>query len=104
MKFKCEECSSNRLEEVLGDVNKYIEVTGVDEDHYLEYGDSHVDNGQTVCYQCYKCGHVLTHNIGAGVYKIQDTDDLIAYLERQEEENRRDEKHGLYTEKEDIAN
>ena len=69
-RFKCPECGDNRLEEVTVNVTQYTEIVDVwveGEDNeagealsvVVDYGDSTTDGGETVQYQCLRCGWVL---------------------------------------------
>jgi len=58
MKFKCEKCGCDRLEEVLSDVTQSTEILDVLEDE-IDYGNQSCDGGSLDRYQCLNCGKTL---------------------------------------------
>ena len=77
MKFKCPQCGSGRIEEVLIGVVQYTEVQNItDEDGSpsIEYGDHLNEKGNVSCFQCLKCGEHIA----------DDEEDLLAYLKEKE--------------------
>jgi predicted nucleic-acid-binding Zn-ribbon protein len=59
MKFKCSKCGSDTLEEITVNVTQSTEITGVDEDGLLIYGNSSTEGGELDHFQCQKCGMVI---------------------------------------------
>lgn len=72
--FHCPMCKGTHLEEVVIDATVYNEVTGLDEDGYIEYGYcGDIEGGTVLQYQCAGCG-----------YKIQgitSPEELAEYIE-----------------------
>ena len=101
MEFTCKKCEGNHLEEIMVDVCVASQINSIDEEGFLEYGFQSNDGGEIDRYQCMDCGEVVKDSDGN---TIKDCLELADYLVEQAEIQRRDEKHGLYPDKEDIAN
>jgi len=101
MKFKCPHCGHERIEEVMFGCIYYSVIEDVTEDGIEYTGENIVSDGSVDHYQCVDCGEDLVFEDGT---IVRDNDDLRVYLEEQAEIQRRDEKNGLYPDKEDIAN
>jgi len=66
MKFKCPQCDSTRIEEVLTAVTQTTEIKEViiDEETFesVEYGEATFDGGEVEKFQCLKCGFHIAEN------------------------------------------
>lgn len=77
MKFKCPECDSNQLEEVMIDVVQSSIISEIDSEGYVDYENTSTDGGEVDRYQCSKCGHLIKNEIGG---KINDVEELAEWL------------------------
>ena len=57
--FKCPDCGSHRIEEIMADVTVASEITCIVEGGDLEYGEQTNDGGVIDRYQCIHCGFVI---------------------------------------------
>ena len=86
LRFKCPQCSSERLEEVMTDVTVASMIDGVEElsgdigeDNLLDvhYGDATNDGGEVACYQCVDCGTVLKDATGTTIDDLPELRDWL---------------------------
>jgi len=110
--FTCPDCHEHRLEEVMINVTVSSEVNSISEDGCIEYGEQTNDDGEVSHYQCVNCGYIPEWVDGNGHNQpVADCLDLVTWLDKQgdqdedeDEQTRRDEKNGLYPDKEDDSN
>ena len=77
LKFKCPKCSSNRLEEVMGNCTVSSAIKEICSDGDIEYGDQSTEYGEVDRYQCLECGFVLKDENGN---KIDGVEKLVEWL------------------------
>ena len=79
LKFKCSNCGSKVLEEVMVDVVMSSVIKKIYKEGDLEY-DSNIEthDGEVDRYQCENCGKVITDEAGNAINKA---DELIKCLE-----------------------
>jgi len=97
IEFVCPKCSGISLEEVMVNVTVSTNINDIDiEDGeiHFDYGEQSNEDGVIESYQCMSCGHIVATS----------QEELIEVIEEIQEQQRRDEKNGLYPEKTDIAN
>ena len=78
MKFKCEKCGCEKMEEVMINVTQSSVIASV-EDGCLEYGNISSDGGEVDRYQCVKCGEVIKDGRGMA---ITDPEKLEKWLKK----------------------
>lgn len=59
MKFRCERCGHNKLEEVMESVVVSTIIKNVGEGGDIDYGNQSNDEGEVRCYQCVNCGEPI---------------------------------------------
>ena len=99
IKFTCQKCGKHRLEEVMTGVTVTSPIYNISIDEGIadcEYESSCNDGGEVDCFRCLSCGHV--------VEGVKTLEELVEFLDNQQEVQRRDEKNGLYPEHLDPAN
>jgi DNA-directed RNA polymerase subunit RPC12/RpoP len=74
--FVCEKCGERRFEEVMVDVVVTSDVSHVNSEGYIDYGNQTNDAGNVECYVCSNCGTDLVHE----EIKITDGETLAKYL------------------------
>jgi len=77
MKFKCPQCGSGRLEEIILGVVQATEIINITDDDgspCIDYGEITLDDGHVSQYQCLKCGFHIA----------EDEEDLLDYLKERE--------------------
>lgn len=78
-RFKCPECGSHELEEVQTGLTQSVKVNGVDEEGYLDYGETlSIEGGEVSYYQCGK-GHVLPG--------VSNDEEIVEWLNENGEED-----------------
>lgn len=85
LKFKCPECGGNKIE-IVENTIAVSEITEIKEDGNFEYGPVDNIDGETSCYQCSKCGFVITDEDGND---ISDNESLVDWIKENcdEEQN-----------------
>lgn len=99
--FTCPQCGNHTVEEVMENVTVSSEVLDLKEgdgEELIDYGEQRNDDGDVVCYQCIHCGHLISEGPNSLAKALKEL------KEEQDEQKRRDEKNGLYSDKEDPAN
>jgi len=101
LEFTCPDCGKHDLEEVLTGIVYINDVVSIDDGevwtrHREMDGDSTRES-----YRCKNCGFIVKNEKDNN---ITDPDDLVQWIEDQQETQRRDEKRGLYPDKADISN
>ena len=99
--FTCPSCGHKVVEEVMQNVivsSEVIDIHEGDGEEILDYGEQRNDDGDVVCYQCISCGYLISEGSNSLAKALKEL------KEKQDEQKRRDEKNGLYSDKEDPAN
>lgn len=114
--FTCPNCHEHRLEEVMINVTVSSVIKSISKNGCIEYGEQTNDDGEVTHYQCVNCGYIPKLVDGNGhMQPVADCLDLVTWLDKQgnhtedededeDEQTRRDEKNGLYPDKEDVSN
>lgn len=111
LKFKCQKCGCDRLEEVMDGVTLTTNINSVYEGGDTDYGEDYSNGGSIDRFQCVNCGYELRWDDDM---VVSSTEELYDWLKKHDmieedteeltEEQRRDEKRGTYPEKWDDAN
>lgn len=62
--FKCPECKGTHLEEIMVDVLVASDVTDIQPDGFVEYGEQTNHGGEVKRYQCETCGYTIKDDQG----------------------------------------
>lgn len=81
IKFRCDVCEHDIIEEVLSDVTQYSKISDIEQfDNFpykttvaLDYGESNVEGGDLSHYQCQECGFLI---------KATSPEELFEFLEK----------------------
>ena len=79
MNFKCPNCNSSRLEEVMRDVVVSSEVLKVRSEGDILYGNQSNEDGVVDCYQCMNCGEILKDEYDMNINHFEE---LHAWLKK----------------------
>jgi hypothetical protein len=77
LEFTCPDCKGHTLEEIQDNVTVATEISGINNDGSLQYGEATNENGEVIFYQCADCGEVI-HKDGD---PITSEEDLLEWLE-----------------------
>lgn len=77
LKFKCIECQSAELEEIIIDIKKSVQVVTVTDDGIIEYSKSKYTPGRV---DSYICGNCFTLLYNEKFRKIKRKSELIEWL------------------------
>ncbi|KKK54492.1 hypothetical protein LCGC14_3084140 [marine sediment metagenome] len=78
LKFKCPECSDNKLECVEVDVIASSVIADIDEDGDFDYGEIGA-SGMVERFQCLSCGYVLIKEDGSS---IDDNEEVVDWIKK----------------------